>query len=229
MQKIRSILKIGNSGAALCDEYGATSGTTLELMLGTGCLLEFELRGDAAGESAVLPDYPLDELTPGGYYCAFDFSCGNRSDPPLLILDGVTLAKDAAGRTVFTVPLINNACAEISEALTGKNTAELFCELGGFDGDGRAVFAWQFKVIVRSRVYYDDGSATQFSQPPYYTAVQVDALVSGLEERLRGEVFSAGNIGVSDPGNYFVSGNVEDVLQEIGMEISGAAEELENI
>ena len=43
MQKIRSILKITNSGAALSDIYGSTAGIGLELMLGTGCLLEFEL------------------------------------------------------------------------------------------------------------------------------------------------------------------------------------------
>ena len=31
MQKIRSILKITNSGAALCDNYGSTAGIGLEL------------------------------------------------------------------------------------------------------------------------------------------------------------------------------------------------------
>lgn len=60
MQKIRSILKIGNSGAELCDNYGFFIGVTLELMLGTAYLLKFELLRDAAGESAVLPrDYIL--------------------------------------------------------------------------------------------------------------------------------------------------------------------------
>lgn len=60
MQKIRSILKIGNSGAKLCDNYSFSAGVTLELMLGTAYLLEFELLRYASGGSAVLPrDYIL--------------------------------------------------------------------------------------------------------------------------------------------------------------------------
>ena len=73
MQKLRSILKIGNAGAALCDPYGSTSGITLEMMLGTGCVLEFELRREVSGESAVLPDYDPAALNAASLYCALDF------------------------------------------------------------------------------------------------------------------------------------------------------------
>ena len=46
MQTLRSILRIGSGGTALTDEFGSESGIQLELMLGTACRLEFDLRGE---------------------------------------------------------------------------------------------------------------------------------------------------------------------------------------
>ena len=178
MEKKRAILKIGNSGAVLCDEYGSSTGVTLELMLGAGGVLEFELRSDSAVESAVLPDYPIAELTGGSYYFALDTTCGNSDDPPLLIFSGVTLGRDDNGRSVMQVPLNGYAGDRIVEALKGKDAAELFCELGGFDENGNTVFAWQFKLSIRSRVYFGNGNESGVPEPAYYTAVQVEAAIS---------------------------------------------------
>ena len=82
MQKIRSILKIGASGTELCDSYGSSTGVTLEIMNGTSYILEFELRSESAGESAVLADYPAGSLQSAVCYFGLDISCANRSDPP---------------------------------------------------------------------------------------------------------------------------------------------------
>ena len=109
MQVIRSVLKIGTSGAELCDRYGAVSGVGLEIMLGTGYLLEFELRGESSGESALLPDYSCAGLNAASFYCAVDSRPANREEPPLLIFTGVELVRDAAGHNVLRVPIRNTA------------------------------------------------------------------------------------------------------------------------
>lgn len=225
MQKIRSILKITNSGAALCDNYGSTAGIGLELMLGTSCMLEFELRGESSGSSAVLPDYPVEHLAAASYYCALDFSCFNSDDPPLLIFTGVSVAADEAGRTVFTVPVNNSAVDRIVSVMKERMSTELYCELGGYDSEGNSVFAWQFKLTMRSRVYLgaDNGNESIAPDPAYYTAVQIDAMLAGLSQ-------SPGcDIAVKDAGDYFEGENVEAVLQEIGGQLDGIAEILEGI
>ncbi|MBO5668590.1 MAG: tail fiber protein, partial [Lentisphaeria bacterium] len=178
MERKRAILKIGNSGAVLCDEYGSSTGISLELMLGTGGVLEFELHSEAAGDNAILPDYPVSELSGGSYYFALDTACGNSDDPPLLIFSGVTLGQDDAGRSIMRVPLTGIAGQRLTDTLNGRDSVELFCELGGFDSDAKALFAWQFKVVVRSRVYSGNGSPSVVPDPAYYTAAQVEAVVA---------------------------------------------------
>lgn len=226
MQKIRSILKITNTGAALCDTYGSTAGIGLELILGTGCLLEFELRQESTGASAVLPDYPADKLGAAACYCAFDFSCSNSDDPPLLIFSGVNIATDADGHTVFSVPVNNSAVSRIVSALKERSSAELFCELGGYDGKGNSLFAWQFKLIMHSRVYLGNSgeNETAVPDPAYYTAVQVDALLAGLSGS-----YSAEDVLLKDESGFFDGGNVEKALQEIGSELDGLREIMEGI
>ena len=223
MQKIRSILKITNSGAMLCDEYGSSAGIGLELMLGTGCLLEFELHQEATGTSALLPDYPLDELTAQKCYCALDFGCKNSDDPPLLIFSNVTLTQDTTGHTIFSVPVANSAVERIVTALKERSSTELFCELGGYNSDGDSVFAWQFKITMRSRVYLGNssGSDTPLPDPAYYTAIQIDAMLAGLTK-----IDQAENIRLKDSGNFFDGGNVESALQEIGSQLEGLGEML---
>ena len=236
MQKIRSFLKIGTSGALLCDSFGSDTGITLELMLGTGVILEFELHNEAVGESAELPDYPLDELDFAAGYCAFDLTCTNSDDPPLLILSGITLTRDAEGHTIFSVPVNNSATARIVEAIGTKSEQEFFCEIGGFDQDGKPVFAWQFPVTLRNRVYRGNGGESIVDDPAYLTAVQVRAIAAGLEEKINAVsatpdsgTVTAANLNVNDVGIYFTAANVEDVLQEIGSQLAGVNSLLEEI
>ena len=225
MQKIRSILKIGSSGAALCDPYGSEAGISLELMLGTGGVLEFELRSEVVEDSAVLPDFPMEDISAAGYYFALDARCANSNDPPLLIFTGVSVAADEAGRTVFTVPVNNSAVDRIVSVMKERMSTELYCELGGYDSEGNSVFAWQFKLTMRSRVYLgaDNGNESIAPDPAYYTAVQIDAMLAGLSQS------PGGDIAVKDAGDYFEGENVEAVLQEIGGQLDGIAEILEGI
>ncbi|MBE6355796.1 MAG: hypothetical protein E7058_01630 [Lentisphaerae bacterium] len=229
MQKIRSILKIGSSGAVLCDSYGSESGISLELMLGTGGILEFELRTDTGGESAVLPDLPLSEVAAANYYFAMDITCANSDDPALLIFNGVTVGQDSGGHTVVSVPVINNSAAGIAAALERRTSAEFFCEIGGFDAAGTALFAWQFPVTVRSRVYLGGGTETEISDPAFYTAVQVDALIAALKKRIDDLPAAAENIPIADDGENFSAENVEDALQELYTLLNGTKQTLETI
>ncbi len=237
MQKIRSILKIGTSGAALCDAYGSTNGVVLELMSGTSYILEFDLRSESAGESAVLPAYPAATLQTAGCYCALDENSANSDDPPMLICSGVTLTVDKDGYCILSVPFNGNAGSKLAGLLTGQSSVDLLCELGGFDSDGTAVFAWQFPVTLRSRVYRGSGSESVPDDPAYLTAVQVQAIASGLEGQIRElsdkitavPEISTDKLAVSDTGNYFDGDSVEDVLQEIGAELDGLEHILEGI
>ena len=229
MQKIRSVLKIGASGAELCDRYGAVSGVGLEIMLGTGCLLEFELRGESSGESAILPDYSCADLNAASLYCAVDLHPANRDEPPLLIFTGVELVQEPAGHNVIRVPIRNTAVSGIVSALGGAASAELVCELGGFDADGAPVFAWQFPLSVRSRVYLGGGSETAVSDPAYYTAVQVDAIAAGLRTAIGAAGSSAAGVSIADEGGYFTGSDVETALQELGGKLDGLETLLEEI
>ena len=237
MQKIRSFLKISNGGVTLCDNFGSDVGVNIELMLGTGALMEFELHGEPVGESAVLPDYPLENLDFAAGYCAFDLKCTNSDDPPLLIVNGITLSRDSDGRTIFTVPVANNATDRIVEALGKESEIQLLCELGGFDRDGMPLFAWQFPVTLRNRVYRGNGNESIVDDPTYFTAVQVQAIAAALEKKIEElsntssneEKVTAGTLTIVDNGNWFAGEDVEAVLQEIGSQLDGAGKILETI
>ena len=224
MQKIRSILKITGSGAALCDAYGSETGIALELMLGTGCILEFDLRQDSSGGSAELPAYPADDLGAAAFYCAMDTGQSNSDDPLLLIYSAVTLKRENSGKVILSVPVDSGLTNRLAEVIKGGESATFFCELGGFDGEGRSVFAWQFKISLRNRVYLGDGNESVTPDPAYYTAVQVDAIAAGLEKKITGSAFepAAENISVADAGNLFAGSNVEMILQELGSRMNEA-------
>ncbi|MCI5778908.1 MAG: hypothetical protein MR051_03690 [Lentisphaeria bacterium] len=178
MQTIRNILKIGTSGATLSDEFGSATGVELELMLGTEVTLEFDLRRDAGSASTALPAYPAAELTAGAYYCAFDLECRGSDAPLLLQISGISLTQDGAGHTVFTVPAINTAAEAMVAALSGQSSGTMFCEIGGLDTRGAAIFAWHFPVTVRNRVFSGTGTPAVAGDPAYYTSAQVEAAIS---------------------------------------------------
>lgn len=177
MQTIKNILKITPAGAVLSDEYGSTSGIALEIMLGTEVRLVFELHRDSTADGNELPDYPLQEITANSYYCAIDRDNHYTDAPLLLQCDGITLTCDENNRTLFAVPIPNTAVEKLCQAMAGKSAAPMRCEIGGFNSNGTAVFAWQFDITVRNRVYGGGGEAPAAGMPDYYTAAQVEAVV----------------------------------------------------
>lgn len=178
MQTIRNILKISPAGTMLSDEYGSSSGISLEFTLGTALRLEFDLRQEYGQNSSVLPVYPLDKLLSGAYYCALDLEC-NYSDSPLLLqVSGITLSTDSDGHSVFAVEIPDTAVEKMVAALRGKSSCRMLCEIGGLNDEAVAVFAWHFEITVHNRVFAGSGSPSVAGDPEYYTSVQVEAAIA---------------------------------------------------
>ena len=180
MQTVRSILQISNHGVRLTDEFGSSSGVTLELMLGTAVRLEFDLRGDSGADGGELTVYPADAFDRHASYFALDSVNRNSNAPALLKYSGITLEHSASGHNILVVELENNASDKIISAISGQTSGNFRAEIGGLDAQGRTLFAWQFDLTIRSRVFIGDADETVTGDPAYYTAVQTLAM---LDER----------------------------------------------
>ena len=179
MQKLRSILKVGSSGALITDRYGSEKGVSLELMFGTAVTLEFDMRsGNTGGSDEVLPVIPLSELAAQSYYFAIDRTNSNAAEPALLRYSGIDCCSDSEGRSIFTVPLSFTATEKLKELMADAAAVECKAEIGGLDAEGRTIFAWQFALTLHSRVYIGSADENVPSDPAYYTAVQVEALIA---------------------------------------------------
>ena len=188
MQVLRSILQIGSSGTRLTDEFGSEHGVFLELMLGTAVRLEFDLRQEMSKNDGQLPVFPVTELTDCASYFALDSKNSNSSAPALLKYSGISLTTDSAGHNIIAVELSDNATEAVIAAIGSKEYADFRAEIGGVNGDGNTVFAWQFDLSIRSRVYFGNGDETVFNDPQYYTAVQTIALLNAKSEEISGNL-----------------------------------------
>lgn len=192
MQTVRSILQISNHGVRLTDEFGSSSGVTLELMLGTAVRLEFDLRGDSGSDGGELTVYPADAFDRHASYFALDSVNRNSNAPALLKYSGITLEHSASGHNILVVELENNATDKIISAISGQPSGNFRAEIGGLDAQGRTLFAWQFDLTIRSRVFIGDADETVTGDPAYYTAVQTRAMLdersSEISSRLSSEI-----------------------------------------
>ena len=188
MQVLRSILQIGSSGTRLTDEFGSEHGVFLELMLGTAVRLEFDLRQELSKNDGQLPVFPVTELTDCANYFALDSKNINSNAPALLKYSGISLTTDSAGHNIIAVELSDNATEAVIAAIGSKEYADFRAEIGGVNGDGATVFAWQFDLSIRSRVYFGKGDETVFNDPQYYTAVQTIALLNAQSEEITGNL-----------------------------------------
>lgn len=178
MQKLRSILKVGSSGALITDQYGSEKGVSLELMFGTAVTLEFDMRGgNAVGTDDVLPVIPLADLTAQSYYFAIDRTNSNATEPALLRYSDISCAADKDGCSIITVPLPFTATEKLKTLMQNSASAECKAEIGGIDADGRTLFAWQFTLTLHSRVYIGEADESILTDPLYYTAAQIEALI----------------------------------------------------
>lgn len=233
MQVLRSILKIGNGGVALTDEFGSESGIQLELMLGTAVRLEFDLRGEPESVNGKLSCFPAVEAGSISHYFAIDTLNSNSSSPALLRYNDVGLSCDENGHNIFSVELANNATEKIIAALQNKENAAFRAEIGGVGAEGQTLFAWQFDLYIRSRVYLGNGEETAVSEPEYYTALQVDAKISAAHAeadeniRLNSEAAVRHDAALADHENRI--DKLEEELSEFGGLISGIQSELEEI
>ena len=192
MQTVRSILQISNHGVRLTDEFGSSSGIALELMLGTAVRLEFDLRGDSGADGGELTVYPADAFDRHASYFALDSVNRNSNAPALLKYSGITLEHSASGHNILVVELENNATDKIISAISGQPSGNFRAEIGGLDAQGRTLFAWQFDLTIRSRVFIGDADETVTGDPAYYTAVQTRAMLdersSEISSRLSSEI-----------------------------------------
>lgn len=183
MQAVRSILQIRNHGVRITDEFGSASGVNLELMLGTAVRLEFDLRGESSADGGELTVFPADDFDSKYSYFALDTLNRNSNTPALLKYRGITLEKDSSGHNILTVELENNATDKIISAISGQASGNFRAEIGGMDAQGLTIFAWQFDIAIRSRVFIGEADETVTSDPAYYTAMQTLAM---LDERCSG-------------------------------------------
>lgn len=188
MQVLHSILQIGSSGTRLTDEYGSENGVSLEVMLGTAVRLEFDLRQEVAKVDGQLPVFPAESMGDCANYFALDSKSSNSNAPALLKYSGISLETDSAGHNILTVELPGNTTDEVIAVLAGQTSADFRAEIGGVNADGLTVFAWQFDLTVRSRVYLGNGDETVINDPEYYTAVQTVALINAKGEEISGEL-----------------------------------------
>ena len=192
MQTVRSILQISNHGVRLTDEFGSTTGVNLELMLGTAVRLEFDLRGNFSSDNGELTIYPADTLDFRACYFALDTQNRNSGSPALLKYSGITLERSASGHNILVVELENNATGKIISAISGQTSGSFRAEIGGVDAQGITLFAWQFDLTIRSRVFIGDADETVTGDPAYYTAVQTRAMLdersSEISARLSSEI-----------------------------------------
>ena len=184
MQVLRSVLQIGSNGTRLTDEFGSENGIILELMLGTAARLEFDLRGEISKNNGKLPVFNVDSISACSNYFALDTRNGNSGTPALLKYSGIYFETDPNGHNILTVELTDNNTEAVVNALSGHDSVEFCAEIGGVNGDGLTVFAWQFKLTLRSRVYLGNGDETIANDPAYYTAVQTAALINSKGEEI---------------------------------------------
>ena len=192
MQKLRSVLQINSDGTRLTDEYGSGNGVTLELMLGTAAKLEFDLRCGTAKTDGQLPVFDIAAIAGCANYFALDTGNGNSDSPALLKYSGISLESDSDGHNIMVIELADNSTDAVLKAISGRPSAVFCAEIGGFDSTGATVFAWQFELTIRSRVYIGGSGETVAGDPAYYTAVQtaqlIDSKSNDILESLKNEL-----------------------------------------
>ena len=188
MQVLHSILQIGSSGTRLTDEYGSENGVSLELMLGTAARLEFDLRGEMTKSDGELPFFSLEGIDDCANYFALDSKNGNSNLPALLKYSGIFFESDGSGRSILVIELPHNHTDGVVELLSGRASVDFRAEVGGVNAEGLTVFAWQFDLTIRSRVYIGNGDESSVNDPEYYTAVQTIAMLNAKGEEIFNEL-----------------------------------------
>lgn len=177
MQTINRMLMVSGGSAVWVDEWGKGMEPP-ELVVGIASRLVMDVRGETANEETgkVLP-YPAEELTAASYYMAIDADFLSTTDPLILKLDAVTVKTDGRQQTIMTAEIPDTATEAMLAHLESEKSATLTAEIGGYDSEANAIFALQFPLVIRNRIYMG-GTPPAQNDPDYLTAAETRALVA---------------------------------------------------
>ena len=182
MQTIKTILKLSGGKAEVANEYGDKLSSP-EVKIGIAAVLEADLRSDETDEdSGKLLSYPYDELSGAdSFYLCLDGDWDHSTQPKLFKTSGISLYQDDDGRTIFRAELPQTATETLLEAVSTNKSVTLTAEFCGYtaeDGTAAAVFAWDFSIELKNRVFVGEVPEEVENDPEYLTAAEVMALIA---------------------------------------------------
>lgn len=208
MQIIRTILKISNGVATVCDEWGNPVAAP-EIVVGMSAIVELDLRsaGVADDEDAKLLPYPFDELESArGFYLALDSDYLQETDPKLLRNSGITLYRSEDGRTLFRAELPDTAVPSLVEALKNQPTVSMIAEFAGYaagESEVHAEFVWSFSLNIRNRVYLGGNLESVRNDPQYLKTEEVIAFIAAEVAKIEVPPGERGPQGEAGPAPLF--------------------------
>jgi len=215
MNVISACLHVDAAGAGITDVYGAASNVTLPL--GAAVRLELDLRGAPDPATGVLEPYDAAALASGvaACYFALDRDFDPRTEPLLLRTSGIAITSGSGGSgAILSVPIPNTGTAPLISALAGSSAGEFIAEIGALDQEGVTLFAHQFAVTVRNRLYMSgDAPDSVAADPAYCTAAEVRLLAAGIA--------SSAAVAAAASGGYATSGAVTEIVSSGGYATSG--------
>ena len=178
---VRAILKISGGEAG----FATTSGGVAPIpgiTLGVITRLVLDMRAEGGQDDVELPSIPAGDLAGcDSYYIAIDNDWSQGTAPKMTRTSGISVVEEG-GRTLFQAELPNTAAipglAAAIETAAAKSIT-LHCEIGGTKAGVGDVFAYNFSLVIRNRVWLPDGSPEDLpSDPDYLNTAQVTALIN---------------------------------------------------
>ena len=204
---MKIILQITPAGARIVDNYGDIATELPELTLHTCANLEFDLRSDKRNDSGILESYTPETDSITGWYFAIDRDYDNKTQPKILITDGITLdvSDDSA---ILSVPIANTGTRALVEDMNNQAFRKYTAEIGGMDSEARMVVTWQFTITVKNRIYAADSNSVppDVDETEYYTAMEIRSMLAGKADIA--DVYTKNEID-------FIIGTIESELAEI--------------
>jgi hypothetical protein len=175
---VRSILQIVGGTGEFTDAIG-NGAVPPGITLGVITNLIFDLRDVKTQDDLELPAYDLPDAD--SYYIAIDNDWSKATAPKLLRTTGITVDK-STGYTILTAPLPNTgAVAGLAAAIEASNTKSLtlHCEIGGIKDGVGDVFAYNFDLVIRNRIWLPDSSPEDLpTDPDYLNTTEVQAYIN---------------------------------------------------
>lgn len=178
---VRSILKISGGEAG----FASTSGGVAPIpgiTMGVITRLILDMRAEGGQDDVELPSIPAADLAGcDSYYIAIDNDWSQGTAPKMTRTSGISIVVEG-GRTLFQAELPNTAAipglADAIETAAAKSIT-LNCEIGGTKAGVGDVFAYNFSLVIRNRIWLPDGSPEDLpSDPDYLNTAQVTALIN---------------------------------------------------